>query len=186
MMSKFTLKRPSPLFISTSTPLVPLLHSPPPFVLLLLSLTFMLFCPVQSRLLCGPSVSQPPLNAIFIQATVGTFSLTDKNSFSPFHWLLIEFNWNILDYYLRNWMHPLSHCILSAIMCVRLFSTTFNCASSRWLGREKISLFNLHAMFPPSWFLSLSARSSRTVINQLVQATSLFSLIDSFMFSNSN
>lgn len=33
-------------------------------------------------------------------------SHTDKNSFT-LHLILIEFNWYMLDYYLRNWMHPL-------------------------------------------------------------------------------
>jgi hypothetical protein len=114
--SNLTLRSPSPLFISTTSPTtVPLLHNPLPLVLLLLSLTFMLFCPVQSRLLCGPSVSQP-LNAIFIQATVFLVTLAahnDKNTrafcTATTNTHLIEFNWNTLgcDYYLRNWMHPL-------------------------------------------------------------------------------
>lgn len=79
VFKRFTLKSPSPLFISTSPPLLPLLHNPP-FVLLLLSFALMLFCPVQSRLLCGPSVSHP-LNAIFIQTALlaHTFSHNDKN-----------------------------------------------------------------------------------------------------------
>lgn len=127
MKLKLTLKRLSPLLISTSPPLLPLLHSPLPFVLLLLSFTLMLFCPVHSRLLCGPSVSQPPLNAIFIQATVfsslNRLSLHNDKNFYTFHLFLIKFNWNLLYYYLRNWMHPLyMHFLIafSLFLCANL------------------------------------------------------------------
>lgn len=77
---KFTLTSPNPLFMSTSSKPVPLLI-PLPFVLLLLSLMIVLFWPVQSLLLCGPpSVSQPPLNAIFMRLILVLFCSEAKTA----------------------------------------------------------------------------------------------------------
>lgn len=139
MMSTFTLKSASP-FISTSPPPVPLI-SPPPLVLLLLSLT-----PVQSRLLCGPfSVSQPPLNAIFIQATVSALDDTDKNCVSR-SLTSIGFNWKLrLALFVQSdasTSQALSHCIF-----IHHFTTSHKFQLCYIEKQNRISLFNFYAIF---------------------------------------
>lgn len=159
MSAKFTLKSPRP-FMSTS--LVPLGIIPPPLVLLLLSLTLTMFCPVQRRfaVLCGPSVSQPPLNAIFIQATVSELDDTDKNSVSR-SLTLIEFNWKLrLALFAQSdastfSLHFHSHSRLL---------TTFNCAT--WKEIFIIQPF-FYATFPPS-FSKTSRSVSLSCISSIV------------------
>lgn len=141
IVSRFTRRRPSPLLlISTSTTLAPLPHNPPPFVLLLLSLTFTLFWPVQSRLLCGPSVSHP-LNAIFIQATVSCALHTLIRTSSPTLNCVIYFNWNIRLSLARNWLHPISHCINSLL-------SRF-CRGTKFVSEKFHIIIFVSTQFPP-------------------------------------